>query len=146
MKILASDLKAGLDLFQIKLNQTYPYVVPNTAELTFINFTKNKDPVRATLEYVRLVESGTAIFQVYEDIATDSLIVKISYAQLSKALNVYKSLSAARLFDDRRTTKEIQCVDTDNAKEIMAVVLVLCKFGIYGGYSYDYSTKRLTVF
>lgn len=146
MKPSADDLKTGLALFKLKLDANFPYVAPNVVELTFDSIASKKDAIHAALEYIRLVGGSTTVFQVTEDVTSDSLMVQFSSAPVQKILKMYSDLLQFKLFDGRRTLKEIECVDSDHAKQIMNVVLVLCKFGLYGGYSYDYKTKRLSVF
>lgn len=121
-------------------------MVPNVMELKFDALSSNKDNIHAAIEYIRLVGSNTTIFQVQEDHISDSLKVQISVAPIRNMLKTYRSILPFRIFDDRKITKEIICNDTEHAKELMGIMIVLCKFGLYGGYSYDYTTKRLTVF
>lgn len=146
MKFTASNIKSGLELFDRKIEQGYSYLAPNVMELTFDALSSNKDNIHAAIEYIRLVGSNTSIFQIQEDHVTDSLKIQISTIPVQNLLKTYNSLTSFKIFDDRKIAKEIICNNSEHAKELMAIALVLCKFGLYSGYSYDYTTKRLTVF
>jgi len=146
MKITASDLRMGLDLFKATMDRKHPYVVPNVIELEFPSLSNNSKAIHAALEYIRSTGPGTSIFQVKEDNVTDTLNIQVSASPVQKILSTYTNLVGTKLFDGRHTTKEIVCSTPEFAKEVMDIVLVLCNFGLYGGYSYDYGTNRLTVF
>lgn len=146
MKYTPSNIKTGIDLISSKLDTGYSYVIPNVAELKFDSFSAKKDDIGAAIDYIRMVGSDSAIFRFVEDRSIDTVNIQISLYPVLSIIKKYNSLLPTKLFDGRRTTKEIKCTDTTDAKDTMMVALALCKFGFYGGYSYDYSTQLLTVF
>lgn len=146
MKYTPSNIKNGIDLISSKLDSGYSYIVPNVVELTFESFSSKKDDIGAAIDYIRMTGSDSAIFRFVEDRVNDTATVQMSLYPVLSVIKNYNALLPTKLFDGRRTTKEINCIDANDAKEKMVVALALCKFGFYGGYSYDYSTQLLTVF